>query len=265
MTTFANQVVLITGAASGIGRQLTRALIAEGARVGALDCNAGALADLEKELIGKPIAIDTADVTDAVATSAIVRELEAKLGPTDLLIASAGIGKETSARNYSAELVADIIRVNLIGVSNTIAAVLPGMRDRRRGHIAALSSLASCRGLPRMAAYCASKAGVNALLDALRVELAPLGITVTTICPAWINTPMVGAANLPEFVRLMPVEEAARRILGALRKRRAYFAFPMGAAWQARLLRFLPRWLSDWMTARYARWMENQEGHDAKG
>jgi short-subunit dehydrogenase len=262
MTTFADRVALITGAASGIGRQLARDLIAEGARVGAMDCNAGALADLENELTGKPIAIASADVTDATATAAAVRDLEAKLGPTGLLIASAGIGKETSAKNYSAELVADIIRVNLIGVSNTIAAVLPGMRERRRGQIAAMSSLASCRGLPRMAAYCASKAGVNALLDALRVELAPLDIAVTTICPAWINTPMACAANLPGFIRLMPVEDAARRILAALRKRRAFYAFPMGAAWQGRLLRYLPRWLSDWMTARYFRWMEKQEGHD---
>ncbi len=76
-----------------------------------------------------------------------------------------------------------MIRVNLVGVANSIAAVTAGMLERRRGQIVAISSLASFRGFPHMAGYCASKAGVNALLDSLRVELKPLGIDVTTICP----------------------------------------------------------------------------------
>ena len=75
------------------------------------------------------------------------------------------------ALDFSQDVFAETVRVNLIGVSNSIAAVLPGMRKHRRGHLAALSSLASYRGMPRMAADCASKAGVNALMDALRVEL----------------------------------------------------------------------------------------------
>src|SRR4051812_3724588 len=141
MTTFTDRVVLITGAASGIGRQFARALAGEGARVAALDRNAAGLAELEKELGGKPFAGAAADVTDAAAVASAVRGLEAKVGPTDVLIAAAGLGKETTALDYPAELVADIIRVNLIGVSNSIAAVLPGMRARRRGHLVALSSL----------------------------------------------------------------------------------------------------------------------------
>ena len=119
-----------------------------------------------------------------------VRQLESQTGPTDLLIASAGVGQETSADAFSAEVFSHVIQVNLIGVSNSIAAVLPGMRERRRGHLAALSSLASYRGLPRMAGYSASKAGVNALMDSLRVELRNYGIACSTICPGWIRTPM---------------------------------------------------------------------------
>src|SRR5262249_54383520 len=161
------------------GRQLALTLAAEGARIAALDRQAEGLDALAAELKGKPLACAVADVTDLPGLRAAVARLEGELGPTDLLVANAGIGRETPALTFRAEDIAEQINVNLIGVANSIDAVLPGMRERRRGHLAALSSLASYRGLPLMAGYCASKAGVNALLDALRVELRPLGIAVT--------------------------------------------------------------------------------------
>jgi NAD(P)-dependent dehydrogenase (short-subunit alcohol dehydrogenase family) len=258
MTTFANQVVLITGAGSGIGRQFASALAAEGARIAALDRNAAALDGLESDLKGKPFARAVADVTDSVAVAAAVRDLEAQLGPTDLLIASAGLGRETTALDFRAEDFADIIRVNLIGVSNSIAAVLPGMRARKRGHLAALSSLASYHGVPRMGAYCASKAGVNALFEALRVELKSFNIAVTTLCPGWIRTPMTETADIPDFIALMNVEAAVRRMIDVLRRRRPFFAFPARDLWQVRLLRYLPRPIADWLAARHLRRIEKK-------
>ena len=250
MTTFANRVILITGAGSGIGRQFARVLATEGAHIAALDRNAAALEDLQVELKGRTVACAVADVPDSAAVAAAVRDLEARLGPTDLLLASAGLGRETTALDYRAEDFADVIRVNLIGVSNSIAAVLPGMRERKSGHLAALSSLASYRGLPTMGAYCASKAGVNALLDALRLELRPFNIAVTTLCPGWVRTPMTDAIKLPDFVKLLSVEEAVRRMIGALRRRRPFFAFPRRDLWQVRMLRYLPRPLADWLVTR---------------
>jgi NAD(P)-dependent dehydrogenase (short-subunit alcohol dehydrogenase family) len=252
MDPFTDRVVLITGAGSGIGRQLALTLAAAGARIAALDRQAAGLEALAAELKGKPLACATADVTDLPGLRAAVARLEAGLGPTDVLVASAGIGRETSALTFRAEDIADLINVNLIGVANSIDAVLPGMRQRRRGHLVALSSLASYRGLPLMAGYCASKAGVNALLDALRVELRPLGIAVTTICPGWIRTPLTAHLDLPG-VCMMEVAEAARRIVAALRGRRAFLAFPAGGAWQARLLHYLPRPAGDWMAYRFLR------------
>jgi NAD(P)-dependent dehydrogenase (short-subunit alcohol dehydrogenase family) len=249
MASFDNQVVLITGAASGISRALARLLAAEGARIAAVDRAAGGLDGLSLDLKGRPFAAAVADVTDAAAARAAVARLEAELGPTDLLVAGAGIGRETCGADFRAEDVADQVRVNLIGVSNSIAAVLPGMVQRRRGHIAALSSLASYRGLPLMAGYCAAKAGVNALLEGLRVELRPLGVAVSIICPGWVRTPMTANLKLPGVVMMEP-EEAARRIAAGLRGRRPFIAFPTGLAWQVRLLRYLPRALSDWMAYR---------------
>ena len=254
MHSFADRVALITGAASGIGRALARLLSREGARIAALDLSADGLALLEAELkgAGGRCAIAVADVTDAAAVRAAVDALEGQVGPTDLLIASAGVGRETPAVDFSAEAFAHTVRVNLIGVANSVAAVLPGMCERRRGHLAALSSLASYHGIPRMAAYCASKAGVNALMDSVRVELRPFGIACTTVCPGWIRTPMTAPLNLPGLP-MLEVDDAARRILSALHRRRAFFAFPARDVWQVRLLRYLPRPAGDWLADRYLR------------
>jgi NAD(P)-dependent dehydrogenase (short-subunit alcohol dehydrogenase family) len=258
MTSFANRVVLITGAGSGIGRQMARTLAAEGARIAALDRVPDSLATLADELrrLGvraERFASASADVTDWASVQAATVELEEKLGPTDLLVASAGIACRSAAEDYQAEAVAEVIRVNLIGVSNSIAAVLPGMRQRRSGHLVALSSLASYHGLPLLGAYCASKAGVNALMDALRVELRPLGIAVTVICPAWIRTPMTDNSQLPPSVKKLEVDVAVARMVEAIRRKKAYLSFPAGALWRMRLLRYLPQPLSDWVAERLLR------------
>ncbi|HYT91659.1 MAG TPA: SDR family NAD(P)-dependent oxidoreductase [Gemmataceae bacterium] len=247
----ATSVALVTGAGSGLGRALALALAAEGHAIAAVDVRPEGLVELERELPGR-IAWATADVADAAALTQATADLERRLGPIDLLIANAGIGFETSALTFRAEDFAAHIRVNLLGVANSVAAVLPGMLQRRRGHLAAISSLASFRGLPLMAGYCASKAGVNALMDALRVELKPQGIFVTTICPGWIRTPLSANLKFP-VPRMLEVGEAARRIVRALRERRPFFAFPRGPAWQVRLLRWLPSRLSDWLVARLLR------------
>jgi NADP-dependent 3-hydroxy acid dehydrogenase YdfG len=252
MRTFADRVILITGAGSGIGRQLTVDLIAEGAAVAGIDWDPDGLAKLEGEMAGKRFAGAVADVTDRQALTAAVRQLESRLGPTDVLIANAGIGIENSALEFRAHDFEAQVRVNLVGVANSIEAVLSGMIVRRRGHLVAISSLASYRGIPKMAGYCASKAGVNALLESLRVELRPLDIAVTTICPGWIRTPLTADIGVPAEAMLdLPV--AARRMLDAIRRRRRHFAFPARGLRPMQLLRWLPAGISDWLLERSAR------------
>jgi NAD(P)-dependent dehydrogenase (short-subunit alcohol dehydrogenase family) len=255
MESFRDRVALITGAASGIGRQLALSLAAEGARIAGLDRQGEGLDRLAGDLKGKNVACAVADVTDLAAVRSAVARLEEQMGPTDLLVASAGIGIETPAETFRAEDFTAQIQVNLIGVINTLDAVLPGMCRRQSGHIAALSSMASYRGLPYMGGYCASKAGLNSLLDALRVELRPKGIAVTTICPAWVRTPLTTPLGLPDK-DMMDVEEAVRLILAALHARKPFLAFPVGSAWQARLLRHSPQPISDWLTRQWARKMK---------
>jgi NAD(P)-dependent dehydrogenase (short-subunit alcohol dehydrogenase family) len=249
MTSFANRVVLVTGAGSGLGRQLALMLAGEGASVAGIDLKPEPLAALAAELPDVPFAWTIADVNDRAALSKAVTQLSSQLGPVDLLIASAGIGVENSALGFRAEDFEAQVCVNLIGVANSVAAVLPGMMERRRGHLVGISSLASYRGLPKMLGYCASKAGLNALLEALRVELKPFGITVTTVCPGWVRTPMTANVAIPAS-DMMELPDAARRILTAIRRGRSFYAFPLSTAWRVRLLRWLPCGLSDWLTLR---------------
>jgi len=252
MGSFSNQVALITGAGSGIGRQLALTLSAEGASIAAVDLKPEPLAALAAELAGKPCAWAVADVTDVTGLRSAVKDLEQRQGPIDLLIANAGIGRETSAFTFRAEDFEALIKVNLIGVANSIDAVLPGMLSRRRGHLVAISSLASYHGLPIMSGYCASKAGVNALMDGLRVELKPRGIACTTICHGWIRTPLTMNIRVPQPA-MMELDEAARRIVGAIHRRRPFYAFPASTLYRLRLLRMLPCRLGDWLAARAVR------------
>jgi short-subunit dehydrogenase len=257
MSSFAGLVVFITGAGSGLGRELARTLAGEGAAVAGIDLQAGPLQTLAAELAGKRFAWAVADVTDRTGLAEAARRLEGQLGPTDLLLANAGIGRETTAVDFRAEDFEALVRVNLLGVANSIEAVLPGMLARRRGHLVGISSLASYRGLPRMFGYCATKAGVNALLEGLRVELRPHGIAVTTVCPGWVRTPLTAAVQAP-MPGILEVEDAARRIVEAVRRRKPFVAFPRASARQVRLLRWLPCGLSDWLIERGQRKIKGQ-------
>ncbi|MSQ94137.1 MAG: SDR family NAD(P)-dependent oxidoreductase [Gemmataceae bacterium] len=240
---------LITGAGSGIGRALARLLAQEGYAIAVVDLREDGMRSLAEELPGQRVAWRIADVTDATGLQEAVRELEAALGPIDLLVANAGIGIETKAVNYSAADMAKVLNVNLIGVSNSIAAVLPGMIERKRGHLVGISSIASYRGLPRMIAYSASKAGVNAIMDGLRVELTPLGVRVSTICPGWIRTPLTKDIG-GDLAFILEVDEAAREIAYAIRNKLVFYTFPRPMRWRMRLLTMLPRSWQDWYITR---------------
>jgi NAD(P)-dependent dehydrogenase (short-subunit alcohol dehydrogenase family) len=244
-------IVLITGAGSGIGRELARTLAREGYAIAALDVCEEGLRSLADELQERQqrIAWARADVIDPPGLQQAVRALEDQLGPIDVLVANAGIGTETSGLNYNIEVMNRVLNVNLLGVSNSIGAVLPGMIQRKSGHLVAISSIASYRGLPKMLAYCASKAGVNAIMDGLRVELAPHGIHVTTVCPGWIRTALTDQIA-GKLDHIMDADVAATEIAYAIRNKLTFYTFPGRMRWSLRLLIALPRPMQDWYISR---------------
>ncbi len=257
-------VALITGAGSGIGRALAHLLHKNGYALAVLDRREDGLRSLAEELQQTRIAWSVADVTDPAGLVQAVRELEAKLGPIDLLVANAGIGTETSATPFSTADMNRVMNVNLLGVSNSIGAVLPGMIERRRGHLVAISSVASYRGLPRMLAYSASKAGVNAIMDGLRVELKPLGIHVTTICPGWVRTAMTDQI-VGKLDFLLPVEDAAREIADAIGEKKIFHTFPRRMRWRMGFLKLLPLSWQDWYITREMRRFKIKKPDQAPG
>lgn len=242
------RVVLITGAASGIGRQLIIQLARRGWKTVGLDENLDGLEKLQEKLGAETFSCRATDVTDSASLEIEVAKLVNELGHVDLLIAAAGIATPTPALAMEPETIARIINVNLLGISNIIAAVLPGMLARRSGHIVAISSLASYRGLPEMMGYCASKAGLNALMESLWLDVKAHGLSVTTVCPGHTRTLQTEGVYEDRF--LMSVEQTAAEILKAIDRRKRFHAFPWQEAMQLRLMRLLPGWLQDWLLVR---------------
>jgi len=243
----AGTVAVVTGASSGIGAALARRLAAEGCRVGLVARRPDRLADLAGEIraTGGTAAVATADVGDRDQVSAAFAALRGELGPVDLLVANAGVGVPTTLEPVNTPAVEEMFRVNVLGVVYAIEAVLPEMLRRATGHIAAVSSLAGFLGLPGESGYCATKAAVNTYLDGLRIHLRGRGVRVTTLCPGFVRTPMT-AVNDFHMPWLLEADEAARRMVRALRRGRKVYRFP----WPMSLLIRLAGWLPDWALAR---------------
>ncbi|MDQ2922339.1 MAG: SDR family NAD(P)-dependent oxidoreductase [Acidobacteriota bacterium] len=246
MSYWPNKVVLITGASSGVGRGLAIALGAKGAKLGlvarrveTLDEVVGEVKSAGGEAVGLP-----ADVQDASSIFAAAEQLRAVFGPIDVLIANAGIGPTRDAAKFSAEEVANVMNVNVIGASNSVAAVVPEMVARGQGQLVAISSLAAYRGLPRSAAYCASKAAVSSFFESLRLDLEPRGIDVTIIHPGFIKTPLT-AGREAEMPFLMELDDAVNKIVRAIEKRRKQYSFPWQLATIVRAGMIMPIWMYD--------------------
>lgn len=234
------KVVLITGASSGIGRALALEWGRRGASVGLLARREAELLKTAEEVEaagGKALAL-RADVRDAAEVQRAVGRLLGLWGQVDVLVANAGIATIKASAEVGASEVSELIAINFIGASNSVAAVLPSMLKRGSGHLVAVSSLASFRGMPKSAAYSASKAAMNTFFESLRVDLRRSNIDVTTIHPGFIRTPLTAKRERLPF--LVEPEAAARKIVRAVERRRRTYAFPWQLAGLVRLARLMP-------------------------
>jgi len=246
-----DKTVMVTGASSGIGRGLALELSRRGAKLGLIARRAEKLAELVWEIEatnGKAIALP-ADVMDVNSLAAAATQLRSTFGPIDVLIANAGVGATVDAAELKGSTVAGVINVNVLGAANSVEAVVPEMVQRGSGQLVVISSLAAYRGLPKSAAYCASKAAVSAFFESLRLDLKPRGIDVTIIHPGFIKTPLT-AGRHAQMPFLMELEDAVQKIISAIEKRKKSYAFPWQLASIVRAGMLMPNFMYDWISRR---------------
>ncbi|MGB9887972.1 MAG: SDR family NAD(P)-dependent oxidoreductase [Moorellales bacterium] len=191
---FKDKVVLITGAAGGIGRETAAALAAEGARLSLVDLEGEPLERVRQELglAAERCLLLTADVTDETQVEAYVRQTREKWGRIDVFLNNAGVeGGVAPLSEYPAEALNRVIDVNFKGAFFGLKHVLRVMKEQGSGVVVNVSSIAGLKGLPLTSAYNATKAAVISLTKTAAVEFAPFGIRVNAVCPALVNTRMM--------------------------------------------------------------------------
>jgi len=252
-----DKVVFLTGASSGIGEALALAIAKRGAALGLVARRRELLDDLADRCrkFDIKVRVFPLDVTDEEALYEAADEMRAEFGRIDILIANAGIGgNDEETRAYTPRAVRKVIDTNLIGAVNAVHAVAPQMAERGSGHLVAISSLAGFRGLPKSAAYSASKAGMTAFFESVRLDLKHSGVDVTIIQPGFIRTPLTsGRTNKMPF--LMELDDAIPLFLKAIEKKKKFAAFPWQLATLVRAGKIMPAWLYDRIAGR-ARYRE---------
>lgn len=256
--------VLITGAARGIGAHTARLLAAKGHRVALVGLEPDELAKLADEL-GDQHCWFEADVTDSASLQAATAGAVERFGGVDAVMANAGIANYATTRIADPEMFARVIDINLTGVFRTVHAALPHL-IARKGYVLIVASLATYTPMPGLAAYAASKAGVESYGHALRHEMAPFGVKVGTAHPSWIDTDLVRAAeaDLPTFRAmrgklpwpansLTSVEKCAAAMTRGIEKRSRRVYVPRSVALVNASRALLTSPLADFVVGRQAR------------
>ena len=196
-----SRVALVTGGTGGIGTAICKKLAGMGHRVATNYRNEEKAKAWQQQMKadGYDVALFPGDVTSAEEAESLVRNVEAELGPVEILINNAGITRDTTFHRMSSLQWNEVINTNLNSVFNMTRPVIEGMRDRKWGRIIQISSINGLKGQYGQANYAAAKVGMHGFTISLARENAKLGITVNTVSPGYVATDMVMA--VPEEVR----------------------------------------------------------------
>ena len=236
------RAILVTGASRGLGEAFAVALAAPGTRLWLVARSAEALAEVARRVRSRGATAEaiTLDVTDTDATARTIREIDATCGGLDLIMANAGAGAASpDLAPYAWESIEAAIRTSFVAAAATLTAALPAMVARRRGHLVATGSLASYGALPGSAAYCAPKAGLDMLLDTLRLDLQGTGVAVTNLRLGFVRTRMVERSTHP-MPQLLDPDDVAREVVKRLARRPREIVMPRALATTVRALGGLP-------------------------
>ncbi|MER5714945.1 SDR family oxidoreductase [Streptomyces sp. NPDC002132] len=226
------QVVVVTGAARGVGELLARKLSARGASIALVGLEPDALKQVAERLHGDS-AHWYADVTDHEAMVRVAAEVKERFGKVDVVVANAGVATGGPFADSDPESWRRVIEVNLVGSAVTARAFLPLLTESR-GYLLQIASLAAITPAPMMSAYCASKSGVEAYAHCLRAEVGPKGVRVGVGYLSWTDTDMVRGADQDEVMRELrrrlpwpanktyPLGPAVDRLVAGIERRSAH-------------------------------------------
>ena len=236
----AHSSVVITGASSGLGRALAAEYAQRGATLALIARRGDQLEALAASLPTRCYCYPV-DVRQATALTAAAQDFIEREGCPDIVIANAGVSAGTSTTDpLDSAVFEEILATNLTGMMLTFRPFIDVMRSAGRGTLAGIASVAGFRGLPGASAYCASKSAAITYLESLRLELRDDGITVVTVCPGYVDTPMT-SGNPYRMPFLMPSDRAAANIAGAINRGKRFHVLPWQMALAAWILRRLPR------------------------
>lgn len=242
------QHILITGASSGIGEALALFYAKEGATLFLCGRDTERLGIIAEKCREKKAAVyaEKLDVTDVAAMENWIRRCD-KVAPLDLVVANAGISAGPGGKDgETSEQTRRIFAVNVGGVLNTVLPAADKMRERKKGQIAVLSSLAGYRGLPSAPAYSGSKNAVRAWGEALRGSLKDCGIEVNVVCPGFVVSRITAKNKFP-MPFLMSADKAARIIAAGLAKNKGRITFPPFLAFSVWLMSCLPAGIAEFL------------------
>jgi NAD(P)-dependent dehydrogenase (short-subunit alcohol dehydrogenase family) len=189
MIDMAGKVALVTGGASGMGQIIARRLAGQGAQVAIFDVNEQGLRDTAAE--AENITGFHCDISSLEDVEAKVAAVASSLGSIDLLVHCAALMPSHQLIEHSHEGMEKLFRINYFGTTYMVRAVLPAMLQRGSGRIITFGSIAGIALVPKMGAYCATKAAVNAYMEVLQNEIRDSGVRIHLVCPPAVNTPLV--------------------------------------------------------------------------
>ena len=237
--------IIITGASSGLGKALARHYASLGSTLGLIARNRTSLESLVNELPDTASIFYDIDVRDAESMRSAASDFIQRYGCPDIVIANAGISQGTLTEYAEdSKVFESILATNVTGIVNTFQPFITVMRTQGKGNLVGISSVASYRGLPGASAYSSSKAAANSYLESLRVEMYGSGVSVITICPGYIVTPMT--ANNPfQMPFIMTAQTAAKKIVHIINHKKVFSVIPWQMGIVARILKLLPNFVYD--------------------
>lgn len=234
--------VIITGASSGIGAALAKEYSARGATLGLVARRKSLLDELAAQL-STPTLCYPVDVRDSAALNLAAQDFMQKYGCPDIVVANAGVSVgNLTELDEDLQVFQDVMDINVMGMVKTFQPFVAEMRKVKRGTLVGIASVAGFRGLPGAGAYSASKAAAISYLESLRVELHSDGISVITICPGYVETPMT-QNNPYSMPFIISAETAAKKIAGIIAYKPNLAVIPWQMAILSRLFKHLPDWL----------------------